>query len=171
VMRGPADPPAAPQTPRVAQIAPEVRPTTPRNPESAAMPASGQRPQDGVSLASGDRENRGGVALGGRVLSWGASLAPVGERSGLAAELDGAGRLTVRRQGVDIPAEKTLALWFLTPDRAPSAIGFMSNDIAHFRLDADVTSAEIAASFEPRGAGVPNQPSAPYAYRGRLVRR
>ena len=182
VLRGPAEERIVPLAPQVAlNVAPSQPPAVspPLRSAAAATPASGvavtarsERGAGNVALATGESGTRGGVALEPRSSSWSATLAPVADRAGLTAELDSDGVLTVRRLAAEAPAGKAIALWLLTPDRAPRAIGVLTADLARFPLPVGVSDgAELAVSLEPNDAGAPAQPSAPYAYRGKIVRQ
>jgi anti-sigma-K factor RskA len=181
VMRGQVEEIVAPPSTQVAQAIPHA-PTPGLNPaprSAAAAPqaqgavtARSERGAGGVTLATGDAGNRGGVSLEPRASSWSATLAPVADRAGLAAELDSEGVLTVRRLAGEPPAGKEIALWLLAPERAPKPIGVLTRDFGRFTLSTALPEgAELAASLEPDDNGAPAQPSAAYAYKGRLVRQ
>ena len=181
VVRGNLEETVAPPARQIAQnVAPAVPPNNaslsaqPRSAAAAATVeiAKGDRTSGSVSLANGDASSRGGVAVDSHSATWAATLTPVGDRAGLSAELDPDGVLTVRRRAVEAPAGKDLALWLLAPDRAPKALGVLVRDIERFQVPAgSPDGAELAASFEPKQSAAPVEPTAPYAFRGRLVRQ
>jgi anti-sigma-K factor RskA len=73
---------------------------------------------------------------------------------------------------VEIPAGRSLELWFIGTDGKPKSMGLIKTQMERFALPAGVQieKASLAVSIEPEGGSPKDQPTGPVVYSGQLIK-
>lgn len=82
------------------------------------------------------------------------------------------GQVFVRPVSTEVPAGKSLELWYIGAGKAPVSMGLVDRDIGRVPLPegAKVEKATFAVTVEPEGGSPTGGPTGPIVYSGQLIR-
>jgi anti-sigma-K factor RskA len=119
-------------------------------------------------VAAGDLTPRGGeyVAVVNRGGELPALIVRLDTRNGL---------VRVRSLAAEVPAERSLELWYVGEGRAPRSLGVIETADQALSAPGEVTRSTLeggtlAVSLEPRGGSRTGSPTGPVVYSGRLIK-
>jgi anti-sigma-K factor RskA len=102
-----------------------------------------------------------------------AMISRPGERPALIVNADPASKTAyVIPISAEVPAGRSLELWFIGSGERPISMGLIKSQAAHLTLPAGVKieNASLAVSVEPEGGSPSGAPTGPVIYSGQLVR-
>ncbi len=82
------------------------------------------------------------------------------------------GQVFVRPVSTEVPAGKSLELWYIGAGKAPVSMGLVDRDLERVPLPegAKVERATFAVTVEPEGGSPTGDPTGPIVYSGQLIR-
>ena len=99
-----------------------------------------------------------------------------GEQPALIVRVDTrTGTVLVRSVGAEVPADRSLELWYIAEGASPRSLGTVDDPASRRPLPAvaggsDLAGATFAVTVEPRGGSPTGGPTGPVVYSGRLIR-